>query len=110
MSRVTESTDMTQAKPEELPAVIERFSQNVADALNGGLDFHTNFNGALVTANFTAANTDTAIAHNLGRIPAGYIKTSQGSALNIFDGVVKSTTKIIYLQSSAIGTAGLLIY
>lgn len=110
MSRVTESTDITQAKPEELTAVLDRFAQNVADTLNGKIDFHTNFNGNLVNAVFTAANTDTVVAHGLGRIPTGYIPTAKTAAMHVFTGTGKWTAKLMYLQADAIGTAGLLVY
>ena len=110
MSRVTESTDMTQAKPEELPSVIDRFAQNVADTLNGGIDFHTNFNGSLVNAIFTSTNTDTAVSHNLGRIPTGYIPTSKTAAMHIYTGVAPWTKTVMYLRADVVGTAGLLVY
>ncbi len=110
MSRITESTDMTQAKPEELTSLLDKFSQQVTETLNGKIDFHTNFNGKLVNAIFTAVNTDTAVAHNLGRIPTGYIPTAKTAAMHVFTGTAKWTTKLIYLQSDVVGTAGLLIY
>ncbi len=110
MSRITESTDVTQAKPEEVNTLVDKFQQQVSEVINGGLDFHTNFNGTLVDAVFTAANTDTAVAHGLGRIPTGYIPTSKTAAMHVFTGTGKWTTKLIYLRADVVGTAGLLVY
>ncbi len=110
MSRLTESTDVTQVKPEEIGSHLDRFSQQVGEILNGGVDFKTNFNGSLVNAVFTAVNTDTAVAHNLGRIPTGYIPTAKTGAMHVFTGTAPWTKTLMYLQSDAVGTAGLLVY
>lgn len=110
MSRLTESTDVTQVKPEEIGTHLDRFSQQVSEILNGGIDFRTNFNGGLVNAVFIAANTDTAVAHNLGRIPTGYIPTAKTAAMHVYTGTAPWTTKLMYLKSDVIGTVGLLVY
>ena len=110
MSRLTESTDSSQVKPEDLSSHLDKFCQQVSEIMNGGIDFKTNFNGGQVNAVFTAVNTDTAVAHGLDRIPTGYIPTSKTAAMHVYTGVTPWNKTLIYLRADVVGTSGLLIY
>lgn len=79
--------------------------------LNGGLFFSDNFNAKTVTVSFTAANSDTRIEHNLGRVPSGYLVTSLSAATIIYSGAQSTTEQYIFLRSSAApATVNLVIF
>lgn len=110
MSKITTSTDFDRVSAEDMPRRLNQFGEDVVAQVNGGLDFSTNFNASEVSVSFTAANTDTPIAHGLGRVPTRYILTGSTVALGLYDGSIKASSSIIYLKSSAVGTASILIY
>ena len=110
MSKITASTDLDKVKPEDLPRYLTLFAQDVAKQLSNSLDFATNFNGKEISVTFTAANTEVATAHTLGRAPSKYVVTSASTALSVYSGATSNSSDTIYLKSSAIGVATLLIY
>lgn len=110
MSKITESTDMTQVKPEELAKFVDLFFQQVADTINGNIDFQTNFNCKLINITFGAANVDVSAGHGLGRTPSGYIVTGASAATSVYNGSVANSSSNIVLRASAPATVGLLVY
>lgn len=108
--RITEGSDIDRLKPEEQPRYITRFLTQVAEAMNNNLSFVDNFNASTVAVPFSTANTDTAVLHGLGRVPVGYIVIGQNAAMSVYDGASANTTSLLYLRSSAVGTARLLVY
>ncbi len=110
MSNITASTDMTQCRPEELAKFLDLFCQDVVNTVNGKLDFATNLNTKLISITFGAANTNTAVAHGLGRVPSGYIVTSASAATSVYTGSVPTSTSLLNLMASAAATVGLLVF
>jgi hypothetical protein len=111
MSNISASTDFSHLKDEaELKKYLDMFGQNVVSVVNGKLDFQTNFNAKLISITFTAALSDTQVLHGLGRSPSGYIVTGLSAQMIVSDGTVANTTSVLTLQSSAAGTAKLLVY
>jgi hypothetical protein len=110
MSKITESTNFANVKPEDVPLYVARWAEDVTNKVNGGLDFATNFSGQTISIAFATANADTTAAHTLSRVPAGYIVIGATAAMDIYDGSIANTTSAITLRSGAIGTARLLIY
>jgi len=110
MSSIKASDDMSQVPPEQLQRFLDILAKDIVSTVNGKLDFQTNFNCTLISVPFTAANTQQAILHGLGRVPVGYIKTRASANMEVFDGTSGNTSNVLYLQASAPGTVGLLIY
>lgn len=110
MSRITASTDFTETPEAQQIKFIDLFGQDVVRAVNGDLDFDTNFNAREVTFTFTAADTNTSIGHSLGRVPSRYILTSSTAAMSLYAATAASTSSTMFLRSSAIGVATVLIY
>lgn len=84
--------------------------EQIESILNGGVTFTDNFQSAIVSVTFSAANTQVQIAHSLGRIPVGYILTKASAAMIIYDGGSANTANDIFLKSSAIGNAQILVF
>ncbi len=110
MSSITASTDMDKVTDDDLSKYAELFFSDVVRVVNGGLDFQTNFNCKLVSITFGAFDTDTSIAHGLGRVPAGYIVTSSTAATGVYNGSIASTSSNLTLRSSNLATVGLIIF
>jgi len=51
------------------------------------------------------ANTEDAVAHNLGRAPLGYIVVSQNKSAVLYDSSTAATSTTIYWKSTAATTA-----
>ncbi len=99
---------------------------DVLDRLLGGLD-HANVKrgglslgtGSGVAGNLNArflnivtnatANTESAFAHGLGRVPVGYIVVRNGNGGVIYDGVTAWTKDNIYLRCTTASNPVLLI-
>lgn len=93
---------------------LARYSSIVFDQvesiLNGGITFNDNFQGTVVSVTFSAPDTEVQIAQPLGRIPVGYILIKASADMNIYDGNSANTANSIFLKSSAIGNAQLLVF
>lgn len=90
---------------------VQRFANQVEQVVNNGLSFADNFKSQTIIVNFTVANTDTQIRHQLGSIPVGYIPIGKSVSLDIYDGSTDVFNKtFVTLKSSAIGTATILIF
>lgn len=109
MSKITAATELDRVKAEELPRHLAIFASAVTETVNGKLDFQTNFNCQVLSVAFSAASTDTIVAHNLGRVPQGYISLGTTVTMNVYDGAIGWTTSAISLRSTAIGTARLIL-
>ena len=109
MRLVTKLTTSNVRTWEELRKYVSQDLSGIADILNGGIDF-TNFRAQTVIVDFTAANTNTKINHKLNKIPSGYLMAKISANMVIYDGAGDSTDQDIYLKSSAIGTATVIIF
>ncbi len=110
MSRVAASPAISEVKPDDLSRFTEICLVDIVARINGDLDFATNINCKLISVSFPAASTSVSIAHSLGRVVAGYIVTSLNANMVIFNGTGANSSSALSLQSSAAGTAGLLIF
>lgn len=111
MSKITQSTDFDRLQTlEDLKRYLNKFGEDVVAQVNGGLTFAENLDATTVSVTFSSANTDTALAHGLNRIPTGYILVGSTAAMGLYDGVNASTASLLYLRASATGTARVLIY
>jgi hypothetical protein len=108
--RVKGFTELANLDPEEFVRHGSQAIGSLADAVNGSLSFDVNMNTKTVTAVFTAANTDLAITHNLGRIPTGYLQSKASANMVIFDGSRVADKNTSYLRSSAPGTITLIFH
>jgi len=110
MSSVTASSDIDRVKPEDLPRWTSICLEAIISTINGKLDFQTNFNAKTVAVTFSAPSVDTAFIHGLGRVPQGYIVVGSTAAMSVYDGSGAGTESLLYLRSSAAGTARILVY
>ncbi len=89
---------------------LTQFAQEAQKAINGRLTLHENTDPSLVTAVFTAANTEQSFNHLLGQVPQGYIVVYKSASMTVYDGTTQPTADRIYLKSSALGTARVWVF
>lgn len=108
MSKITAAPDVSNVKADELQRFVSIWIKNAHDIINGGLDLG-NFRAQTLSVTFTAANTDTTVSHNLGRVPVGYLVTSSNAAIVVYDGSVTNTESALYLRASGTGTVQVVV-
>jgi hypothetical protein len=88
--------------------MLRRIYERLARVVNGQISFGDgvnadNIDGVWASATTPGvANTDFVIAHNLGRVPVGYLPVRKSAATDIYTGTVAATT--IQLTLKATGT------
>lgn len=111
MSKITQESKIDIVKEDvDRWNLVSQFFDQVKTIINNGLKFSDNFDGKIINVTFSSANTDTSVAHGLGRAPAGYIVTSLSASMVIYNGSTGSSSTNLILRSSAAGSAGLIVY
>jgi len=95
---------------EELARFTSIMMNDVIRVINGELSFQDNLNTKFVDVSFTAANTETIINHDLGRIPSGYFVVTSNAATSVYSSTTASTQSLIYLKASAISEVKLIVF
>lgn len=105
MAQVNSPAELQNIAVADLPRRLTIFISNLLNQVNGGLNFKYNIaSSSALTFNFTKANTDTTVQHDLGSIPTGYLIKSCSAPMSVFNGVKSWTDNNITLQSNATGT------
>lgn len=105
MAQVKDASGLQNVTPTDLPRRVSIFLQAMVDQINGGIDFKFNLrSSSLLIFNFTAANSDLTIAHDLDGIPKGFIVVNTTVPARVYAGSAGWTDKNITLRSDAVGT------
>ena len=110
MSKVTSSIDFDRVADKDQMRYINIFSNEVKSVINGELDFETNFNGKMITVNFTLANTDRIIVTGLNRLPIGYLVYNVSANMVVYNGTTAWSPATISLKASAVGIAKIIVF
>lgn len=110
MSKVQASPDLATIEDKDVKKYVSLALNDIVDKVNGKLELGVNVSGKILSAIFTAANTDTVFAHGLGRVPVGYIRVSASASMVIYNGSSANTSTNLILRSSATGTAGVYVF
>jgi len=95
---------------EEVKRFINSWLTNITDVLNGNVEFGQNIRTTEVTVYFQRSDTEQAVFHGLGRLPNGYIKVGSSVDFGLYDGNQATTSSVIWLRASQVGTAKILFY
>lgn len=109
MALLKENAEIALAPDKEKFRYIQVFMEAVKQIINGKLDISSNVNIPAITVNFGAANQEVGVAHNLNRIPRGYIVVSTSGNYLVYDGSTPWTRNTIYLRCNAAGTARIVV-
>lgn len=83
---------------------------SIINVINGNLTLRDNVFGEFLSFTFTAANQEVSVEHSLKTAPNGYLVVSMDSPMIIYDGLTPNTDTVLYLRSSAAGTAQVFIF
>jgi len=103
-------SDFSKASDDELRRALADMVDQLSFIVNGNIGLLDNVKVSRVKVSFTSANTNLYVPHTLGRVPKGYIVTSLSAAMIVYNGTSEWTGQGIYLRSSAIGDATLLVF
>lgn len=110
MSTISQYSDVSNLKDlTSLLTFLSRALGDIASTVNGKLDFPSNFACQIVSVQFTAANTDVVVSHDLKRVPAGYIPIKSSVASPILAGRADWTSSKLFLTSASTGSAEILL-
>lgn len=110
MAKIEASPDLGRIKGiEDLQRFLSTWVRDCHNVVNGSLEFGKNIIGTTSEVTFSAANTDTRIAHGLGRAPTGYLIIGQSASGSIYDGVAAADSTYLYLRASAAMRAKIIV-
>ena len=111
MGLVQASSNITNIKEtEERFRFITLFLSEMQEQFNGNIEILKNLKVKLISARFSAADTNTSVTHGLGFTPNGYILVGASAAMSLYDGTGTTNTTVKSLKSSATGTASILFF
>jgi len=97
--------------PEGLSRFLNIFSEDVRSVVNGNLNFQDNISCFITAVSFPTADVTVGIAHNLGRIPIGYVLIRSPAATILYDGSEAFTRNTLSLRSTvALNNVTVLIF
>ncbi len=100
MSKVQYVSLLDSLSEKEFILEASRLLREIVTTVNGQIEFDKNFLSQTVEVDFTAANTDKAVSHNLGRVINKYIIVKKDVSCDIYDGNQDSTKSTIFLKST----------
>ena len=75
------------------------FTQELAQILNNGLKFEDNFNADIVTiADTGTADSENTVAHDLKRVPIGFVVIKTNKAVSAYDSGTAFTVSNVYVK------------
>lgn len=108
--KITNSSDLSNIKQEDIPRFLSAVLTQISAILNAGATFQDNFNAQIQSVVFPTANSEVPLRHSLGRVPSGYLPLTLSAAMILYNGSTGNSDSAIYLKSSAIGTATVLVF
>lgn len=86
----------------DLIQVLGHLSNNLKAILDRGISFDDNVDIRRISVTSHASTgTEFSVAHDLGKVPTGYIVYGQSIAGTVYDGSTSNTTTTLYLKSDA---------
>lgn len=108
--KLTAAADVSNVKGDDVQRFVTAFQTQVQDAVNGNLTFGENIKAQIVSVDFTAANAQTQVSHTLGKVPGGYFLVGASAAMSLYNGTSANTTELLYIRSTAVGQASVLVF
>lgn len=73
--------------------------RELSNAINNGLRLEDNLDGSIITISDTgAANSENTLAHNLKRVPIGFLMINTDRGTTVYDSGTAWTTTNIYIK------------
>lgn len=99
----TEAFDKLRPFDKDLITTLSNWSSILKSILDGGISFADNVDVASVSfVSHATPGTEKSVAHNLGKVPTGYIVVGQTDAGSVYDGTTANSKTTIYFRSDAV--------
>ena len=95
---------------DQLKQYVSIYLSENSDVCNGNLEFGLNIKSSLISCTFSAVNSDQKFSHALGKTPNGYFIVGKSANMNVYDGAPANDSVSIYLRSTAVGTAKVMVF
>lgn len=96
---------------EDLFRALNELNDNLDVILNQGINFSENFDSVYVTHTFGATpDTEESIAHDLGRVPTGYIPVTKDKAADVYNTSAPTKTTLFLKCNVSSATIKLLVF
>jgi hypothetical protein len=82
---------------------------DIQNQVNGNLQFDANIKSSTVDVSFPAANVDVLVSHSLGQTPSGFLVANLSASASIYQGQTPWDGSSIYLRSSSICSAKIIV-
>lgn len=83
---------------------------DIAETVNGSLEFDKNIKSQHVTVKFTQANVDTAVPHTLSKVGLHYLIAKKSADCSVYDGTRPASSNVVYLRCSQVATVVVILY
>lgn len=111
MSKLKAAPDVSNVRDlEDLKRFSKQILSDIFDTVNGGLEFKSNIWSDIQDVVFVSANAETQVPHSLQKVPTGYVLVGSNVAATLYNGASTWTKTHIYLKSSAVVSARVLIF
>lgn len=110
MSKVQASSDLSTIDESDIKKYVTLVLQDIVDKVNGKLELGVNVSGKVLSFTFAAANSDTSVAHGLGRVPVGYLLAGSSASMSVYNGSIANTASSLTIRSSTAGTASIYVF
>lgn len=108
MAKIIPSSVSNVTGVEDLKRFSDILFQSIIQQVNGNLSFTDNLSVSFLDVSFTSTSTETAFSHTLGRVPVMWIVGNQSASGSVYQ-TKGATDKLIYLASSAVLTAKIVL-
>lgn len=108
----TEQFDKLRTFDKDLLTALSNWSLILKSILDGGISFKDNVDATQVSVtSHGTPGTEFSVAHELGKIPVGYVVMGRDGSGTVYDGTTSNTKTDLYLKSDvASKTFRLLIF
>lgn len=84
--------------------------QQIANVINGAVEFDANIASQTVSVTFKTANADTVVPHGLKRVVSKYLVASSSAATSVYTGHAAPTTSAVYLRATVAATVQVVLF
>lgn len=102
LSKITDSEEFQKYAAQSFDALLS--------VVNGQVQFSDNIKSQIIEVNFNVADTELPVKHGLGIVATGYFKIGSSAAMSLYDGLQASTVDTVYIRSSAVGIARVMVF
>ena len=96
--------------PQAFLSPASQIISEMGDDINGKLEFDKNIKTQTVVVNFSAANTDTTVPHQLSKTGVCYFPVSKSLSCDVYHGTTPDNNSNLFLRCTVKATVTLVLF